>query len=165
MSSITSNSSLLNSRSLRVAPSLNLKTAPTLSTQVATGPSNVVLFLTNLRLLDLDLRKDWPDITPLTFSTKDAQQNQKKRIQCVEWALYQLFTIWDSEEARNVFSLIIDLSRAYADSDLTEASAVFSSTRTVAITQSSQCSFSMSRSGEEIWGLGQRHSLEEDNAG
>ncbi|KAN0104129.1 HAUS augmin-like complex subunit 6 N-terminus domain containing protein [Hyaloscypha variabilis] len=66
-----------------------------------TGPSNLTLFLTNLRLLDLDLRRDWPGISALTFSTKDSQQNQKKRIQCVEWALFQLFALWDPEEARN----------------------------------------------------------------
>jgi hypothetical protein len=62
----------------------------------------VSLFLTNLRLLDLDLRPDWPDINPLTFTAKDVAQGQKKRIQCVEWALYQLFCLWDPEEARNV---------------------------------------------------------------
>jgi hypothetical protein len=62
----------------------------------------VSLFLTNLRLLDLHLRPDWPDINPLTFSAKDAAQGQKKRIQCVEWALYQLFCLWEPEEARNV---------------------------------------------------------------
>lgn len=58
------------------------------------------MFLSNLRLLDLDLHPDWPDIGALTFSTRDAQQGQKKRIQCVEWALYQLFTLWDPSEAR-----------------------------------------------------------------
>ncbi|KAK4169907.1 HAUS augmin-like complex subunit 6 N-terminus-domain-containing protein [Cladorrhinum sp. PSN259] len=63
--------------------------------------SNLSLFLTNLRLLDFDLRPDWPDINALTFSTKDAAQGQKKRIQCVEWALYHLFALWDHEETRN----------------------------------------------------------------
>jgi hypothetical protein len=62
----------------------------------------VSLFLTNLRLLDLDQRTDWPGITPVTFTTKDSQQNIKKRIQCVEWALFRLFEIWDPEEAREV---------------------------------------------------------------
>ncbi|KAF3768138.1 hypothetical protein M406DRAFT_229560, partial [Cryphonectria parasitica EP155] len=63
---------------------------------------NVSLFLTNLHLLDLDLLPDWPDINASTFiSTKDAAQGQKKRIQCVEWALYQLFVFWDPDEARN----------------------------------------------------------------
>jgi hypothetical protein len=63
--------------------------------------SNISLFLTNLRLLDLDLHPDWPDINALTFSAKDAAQGQKKRIQSVEWALYYLFALWDPEEARN----------------------------------------------------------------
>ncbi|KFY22908.1 hypothetical protein V493_06233, partial [Pseudogymnoascus sp. VKM F-4281 (FW-2241)] len=63
-------------------------------------PSHVALFLTNLRLLDLDRRADWPGITPVTFTTRDSQQNIKKRIQCVEWALFRLFEIWDPEETR-----------------------------------------------------------------
>lgn len=67
----------------------------------STTASNVALFLTNLRLLDLDLVPDWPDINLLTFTNKDLAQGQKKRIQCVEWALYQLFCLWDPEEARN----------------------------------------------------------------
>lgn len=67
------------------------------------GPSNISLLLRNLRLLDLDQREDWPGISAVTFSTKDTQQNQKKRIQCVEWALYQLFTVWDPEESRNAW--------------------------------------------------------------
>lgn len=76
-------------------------TATSQPTASPTSVSHVSLFLTNLRLLDLDLRPDWPDINTLTFTTKDAAQGQKKRIQCVEWALYHLFSLWDSEEARN----------------------------------------------------------------
>ena len=103
MSSLTSNASAPGrSRSLRIPPSSNLKPPLTAPLPPASGPTNVKLFLTNLRLLDLDLREDWPDIKAVTFSTKDAQQNQKKRIQCVEWALYQLFAIWDPEETSNV---------------------------------------------------------------
>lgn len=101
------------SRSLRAPTSNSIKslhsTTPqlpptTLSAPISTssGPSHISLFLTNLRLLDLDQRDDWPDITALTFSTKDSQQNQRKRIQCVEWALYHLFEIWDLEETQNV---------------------------------------------------------------
>ncbi|XMA16177.1 hypothetical protein WAI453_008968 [Rhynchosporium graminicola] len=101
MSSTTSNVSHSRTRSLRIPPSNLVKSATTSTTQLPSGPSNITLFLTNLLLLDLDLRADWPDITPLTFSTKDAQQNQKKRIQCVEWALFQLFALWDPEETRN----------------------------------------------------------------
>lgn len=91
------------SRSLRTSTaSSNLRLPSSSSPQPPSGPSHVALFITNLRLLDLDLRDDWPDITAVTFSTKDAQQNQKKRIQSVEWALFQLFAIWDPEETRNV---------------------------------------------------------------
>ncbi|KAK7522419.1 HAUS augmin-like complex subunit 6 N-terminus-domain-containing protein [Phyllosticta citriasiana] len=57
--------------------------------------SSPELLVTNLRLLDLDLLDDWPQITEHTFITKDAAQNQSKRINCVEWALYRLFEIWD----------------------------------------------------------------------
>ncbi|KAI9865099.1 MAG: hypothetical protein M1813_002418 [Trichoglossum hirsutum] len=65
------------------------------------GPSNVSLFLTSLRLLDLDKHPEWPGISRHTFSTKDAQQSQKNRIRCVEWALYRLFEIWDGESTAN----------------------------------------------------------------
>lgn len=76
-------------------------TTPTTNTSNASHVSNISLFLTNLRLLDLDLLPDWPNINTATFSVKDAAQGQKKRIQCVEWALYQLFNLWDPEETRN----------------------------------------------------------------
>jgi len=81
-----------------VTPSTTAASHPTVS---PTSPSHLSLFLTNLRLLDLDLRPDWPGINPLTFSSRDAAQGQKKRIQCVEWALYHLFRLWDPDEARN----------------------------------------------------------------
>ncbi|KAJ2978343.1 hypothetical protein NUW58_g7527 [Xylaria curta] len=107
MSSYASNSSLARTRSLRTSAKPTL-TAPQTSTssinkspQVPTCTSNVLLFLTNSRLLDLDLEPDWPDITPTTFSSKDAVGGQKKRIQCVEWALYQLFSLWDHDDAHN----------------------------------------------------------------
>ncbi|KAK5628415.1 hypothetical protein RRF57_004130 [Xylaria bambusicola] len=107
MSAYQSNSSLARTRSLRTTTKSTL-TAPQVSAtvlskspQIPTRTSNVLLFLTNSRLLDLDLESDWPDITPTTFSTKDALGGQKKRVQCVEWALYQLFCLWDHNEAQN----------------------------------------------------------------
>ena len=102
MLSSTSNSSLARSRSLRsnsLKPPSSLNPQPTAP---ALGLSNVNLFLTNLRLLELDTRDDWPGISVLTFSTTTRQENQKKRIECVEWALYHLFALWDPEETRNV---------------------------------------------------------------
>ncbi|KAK5660577.1 hypothetical protein OQA88_13134 [Cercophora sp. LCS_1] len=74
-------------------------TAP--STTSSSTVSHLSLFLTNLRLLDLDLHPDWPDISAATFSSRDAAQGQKKRIHCVEWALYHLFVLWDHDEARD----------------------------------------------------------------
>ncbi|KAK7183017.1 hypothetical protein DPSP01_006034 [Paraphaeosphaeria sporulosa] len=79
-----------------VARSLSLKTntKPALSNPLQ--PSDIKLFVTNLRLLDLDGRPDWPDITVQTFSAKNADQRQ--RIHAVEWALFRLFEIWDPSE-------------------------------------------------------------------
>ncbi|KAL2264084.1 hypothetical protein VTK26DRAFT_2578 [Humicola hyalothermophila] len=81
------------------APSSHSTSYPTIASP--TAPSNVTLFLTNLRLLDLDLHPDWPDINIHTFTAKDVAQGQKKRIQSVEWALYHLFALWDPDETRN----------------------------------------------------------------
>jgi hypothetical protein len=68
----------------------------------ASKPSDIALFITNLRLLDLDRSTDWPGITPQTFNARDGQQNQKLRVRCVEWALYRLFELYDANEAREV---------------------------------------------------------------
>ncbi|KAH6605447.1 hypothetical protein Trco_007154 [Trichoderma cornu-damae] len=66
------------------------------------GPASLSLFLTNIKLLDLDQLPDWPDISAETFAPAGTTlQDQKRRVQCVEWALYQLFVIWDPEEAAN----------------------------------------------------------------
>ncbi|KAG6075753.1 hypothetical protein E4U16_003181 [Claviceps sp. LM84 group G4] len=70
---------------------------------VAAPPLSV--FLTNVRLLDLDLLPDWPGITISTFSTTGVQ-GQKRRVQCVEWVLFKLFEIWDPEETRSVSTLV-----------------------------------------------------------
>ncbi|KAK0721961.1 HAUS augmin-like complex subunit 6 N-terminus-domain-containing protein [Lasiosphaeria miniovina] len=98
------NTSTLGPGSSRPLPSNSASSATFAPQTTAANPtalSNVSLFLTNLRLLDLDLHPDWPGISALTFSTKDVAQGQKKRIQCIEWALYFLFTLWDPDEARN----------------------------------------------------------------
>ena len=60
------------------------------------------LFLTNLRLLDLDLAPDWPGVSADTFGPGTGIQAQKRRIQCVEWVLFHLFSIWDPEETAAV---------------------------------------------------------------
>ncbi|KAK3208984.1 hypothetical protein GRF29_69g300524 [Pseudopithomyces chartarum] len=75
-----------------VARSLSLKT----NTAKLLQTSDVTLFVTNLRLLDLDQRDDWPHVTVQTFSAKNA--DQKQRIGAVEWALFRLFEIWDPQE-------------------------------------------------------------------
>jgi hypothetical protein len=63
------------------------KSAPRLTS----GPNPSSLFLTNLRLLNLDTLADWPSIIPSTFSNVDA----RARIKAAEWSLYQLFRILD----------------------------------------------------------------------
>lgn len=62
--------------------------------------SDIGLFVTNLQLLDLHLRNDWPGITVHTFSAKHA--DQKQRIGGTEWALFRLFEIWDPSETAQV---------------------------------------------------------------
>ncbi|KAF2836062.1 hypothetical protein M501DRAFT_997290 [Patellaria atrata CBS 101060] len=84
------------------APSNHTKKTSTGEAATAvTRPSNVTLYITNLRLLNLDKLPDWPHITAQTFSTKDVQQSQKNRIRCVEWSLFRLFELWDPEETKN----------------------------------------------------------------
>lgn len=67
------------------------------------SPPHLTIFIRNLKLLQLDRREDWPDITLRNLSP--SSQNQRQRIRLVEWALYYLFTIWDPEYAQNVRSL------------------------------------------------------------
>src|SRR5690242_9465693 len=61
---------------------------------------DIRLFVTNLRLLDFDLREYWPGITTQTFSAKNV--DQKQRISGTEWALFRLFEIWDPTETAQV---------------------------------------------------------------
>jgi hypothetical protein len=60
-----------------------------------TGSTVVSLFVTNLRLLNLDLLPDWPNITVSSFSNQDA----RTKIKCVEYALYHLFRLYDTATA------------------------------------------------------------------
>lgn len=80
---------------------------PSIPSKVTSFVDNGELFATNLRLLNFDLLEDWPAITTKTFSTKDAQQNQKQRVRCIEWALFRLFELWDPQETRDVGRLIV----------------------------------------------------------
>ncbi|GAD95875.1 hypothetical protein NFIA_086920 [Paecilomyces variotii No. 5] len=59
-------------------------------------PSNLAVFVRNLKLLQLDQQPDWPDISVRSLSP--SQQNQRQRIRGVEWGLYHLFSIWDPKE-------------------------------------------------------------------
>lgn len=118
-------------RSIRVAPSSNqtnsdraqapptpTSTMPLAAINGSSGMNKAVLgsssplqvFLSNLRLLNLDLLPDWPDISIDTFTAVGSNvQSHKRRIHCVEWTLFQLFAIWDPEEtaAVSIFNLIV----------------------------------------------------------
>jgi hypothetical protein len=86
----------------------NASHARTMSLKTNTKPQSlnpvpapdVRLFVTSLRLLDFDLKNDWPGITVQTFSGKNADQRQ--RISGTEWALFRLFEIWDPNETAQV---------------------------------------------------------------
>ena len=80
------------------APAVHNNRQPQPQPQPPPSPpaSHVRLFVTNLRLLDLDLRDDWPNITAQTFSARNA--DQKQRISAAEWALFRLFDLWDPAE-------------------------------------------------------------------
>ena len=66
-------------------------------------PSETIrLFLSRLRLLDLDKIEGWSDISVHALMSKDAGPNQKARIQAAEWTLFHLFKLWNLDEATNV---------------------------------------------------------------
>lgn len=97
------------SRPPSVASETQSMPPPPVPSKVTSFVDNSELLATNLRLLNLDLLEDWPTITSKTFSTKDAQQNQKQRIRCTEWALFRLFELWDPQETRDVGRLILQV--------------------------------------------------------
>ncbi len=78
-------------------------------------PGDIALFVTNLRLLDLHEREDWPGITPHLFSGKDAQQTLNGRVRSVEWALYHLFEFWDAQFTRDVSQNLRSSSTSQCD--------------------------------------------------
>lgn len=94
------------SRSARLMANLT-KTAQhvngTTPQAVSHGPSALSIFLTNMRLLDLDQLPDFPGICAETFAAAGTSaQGQKRRVQCVKWVLFRLFAMWDPEETKKV---------------------------------------------------------------
>ncbi|KAK2044713.1 hypothetical protein LZ31DRAFT_278444 [Colletotrichum somersetense] len=97
MATLPPNSLLARSRQTRSGSPTKSSAAP-IASSITSNPvstTHMSLFLTNIRLLDFPSYPDWPGLDAQTFSV------QKKRIHCVEWTLYQLFVLWDPEEARN----------------------------------------------------------------
>ncbi|GIJ88821.1 hypothetical protein Asppvi_007749 [Aspergillus pseudoviridinutans] len=64
-----------------------------------THQSHTCVFIRNLKLLQLDLQPDWPDVT--VHSLSPSSQNQRQRIRAVEWALYHLVALWDPKLAHD----------------------------------------------------------------
>jgi hypothetical protein len=109
--------------------------------------SDIRLFVTNLRLLDFDLRDDWPNITAQTFSAKNA--DQKQRISGTEWALFRLFDIWDPNETAQV-----RLDTHQTTPLLTkhvEAAPLFPTSRTASVPKPARRPVPMSQRTKEEW--------------
>jgi hypothetical protein len=154
-STATTNTSHGVSRSLSVKTNNKPQSLNTAST------SDVRLFVTNLRLLDLDLRDDWPVITVQTFSAKNADQRQ--RIGGTEWALFRLFEIWDPNETAQVYQQILR-GRILANLSL-ETPTVLPTPRAAPVTQPSCGAIQMSQRIEEEWRIGTGVGTSEDHAG
>ena len=160
-------------RSARLIANLTNKSAPQHGVGPAQptshGASAVSLFLTNLKLLDLDLRPDWPGISAETFAiTGTSAQGQKKRVQCVEWALYHLFALWDADETRNVRSTTPGLILGNQNANLTtaiETKAVFPSSRSSPVSEPPRGPPPSPRTGQEERSSGERCDSPEDHVG
>jgi hypothetical protein len=101
MSRSTSQSSTAtNTTTHGISRSLSVKTNAKPQPLNPSPAQDVRIFVSNLRLLDLDLKDDWPGISVQTFSAKNADQRQ--RIGGTEWALFRLFEIWDPNETAQV---------------------------------------------------------------
>ncbi|KAL9619698.1 MAG: hypothetical protein Q9160_005718 [Pyrenula sp. 1 TL-2023] len=88
--------------SVRIRPNSGVKRTQHQTSQYAwPGSSNPRTFLRSLRLLDLDLKEDWPDLAEEHFNLRNAQQTLQQRVKGVEWCLYRLFELWDPEETKN----------------------------------------------------------------
>jgi hypothetical protein len=94
--------------------------------------SNLESFVHCLHLLDLDVAKDWPDITVQTLGTRTPAQNLHQRIKAVEWSLYRLCELYDSHIARDVGAS----SRPHWLLIPTETSTILSATESATISES-----------------------------
>lgn len=123
--------------------------------------SDVRLFVTNLRLLDFDLRDDWPNITTQTFSARNA--DQKQRISGTEWALFRLFEIWDPTETAQV--RLKPHGRDTSLTDLAEAAPFLSAPRAAPVAEPARRPVPMSERTEEERRAGPRVGAAQDHVG
>jgi hypothetical protein len=118
---------------------------------VQAPPSSLALFLSNLKLLDLDLLPDWPGLSTETFAAAGAgASGQKRRVRAVEWALFQLFALWDPEETANVSSTLTIATRSQPDS-LVETQALLPAPRPGSVHQPPRRVSPSPRTGQEEW--------------
>ena len=77
------------------------------NTDSNTSFTTLSLVITNLRLLEIEKRDDWPKASEQTFLTLDWTQIRVENIRFTEWILYRLFEIWDADltkEVSNIYS-------------------------------------------------------------
>lgn len=129
-----------------------------------TPQSHLPVFVRNLQLLHLDQRDDWPGITVRSLSPT-SQTQQRQRIKAVEWALYQLVTIWDPETARDVCYKAIDLCARIVGTDRApETSSLLSAVGTAPVGQSARGAIPGAVRIEEEWRPRPRDNPTEINA-
>ena len=130
------------------------------------APSHLTVFVRNLKLLHLDHREDWPDITLRSLSSSSA--NQRHRIRLVEWALYYLFTIWDPEGTQNVGDFSYRGSSKggqFIANNCTETPSLFPTARTPPVGQPACSTIPCSGRAKEKWRPGARDNFPQDHAG
>lgn len=69
-----------------------------------TKPSSAIdCFVLNLHILGFDRKPGWPSITVKTLTAEDdTPETRIHRHGCVEWALYNLFSLWNPAETTKV---------------------------------------------------------------
>lgn len=131
------------------------------------GPGNIATFVRCLRLLDLDLRDDWPGVRENLFSAKSSQHNLQQRLKCVEWSLYRLFEMWDAAYTKDVRGRLSPWEGC-ANPDAViflETTAIFPSSCSPPIIEPARSFVSRLDRSEEKWGTRKRSNFAKNDAG
>ena len=109
------------SSSSRGKEKINASTSSSTNTNTNTNATTISLVVTNVRLLGLVQRDDWPNIYEQSLLSESSAQSYERNIRFVEWILYRLFEIWDVDLTKEV-SGYTDLCEAWepkrSDADL-----------------------------------------------